>query len=107
MIDNPSENEEEYFKLQELRKIRELRKSAAVETVEKEKKRLKELHWMRCPKCGLELAEVEYKQTMVDACFACGGLFLDGGEIERILAEQKKTGESTRFGRFVSGLFGS
>ena len=105
MIDTPSENEEEYFKLQELRKIQKLRKAAAAETEQKEKKRLKELHWLRCPKCGMELAEVEHRQVNVDACFACGGMFLDQGEIEKILGqvEQKERGF---LDRMVTGLFG-
>jgi protein-arginine kinase activator protein McsA len=105
MIDQPSEKEEEYFKLQELKKIKKMREEAAGELAVKEKERLKELHWLRCPKCGLELDEVEYRGVIVDACYSCGGMFLDQGEIDKIVAFEKK-GDKVNFSRFVGGLFG-
>jgi hypothetical protein len=105
MIDQPSEKEDEYFKLQELKKIKKLREDAARELQQKEKDRLKELHWMRCPKCGLELDEVDFKGVTVDACYSCGGMFLDQGEMDKIVnAEQKEN--KREFSRIVSGLFG-
>ncbi len=103
MIGTPSDKEEEYIKRQELEKIKRLREQCARETAEREKKDLKELHWMRCPKCGMELAEVEFRKVVVDACFACGGMFLDKGEIENILA-QEGTGTLRKI---AAGLFGS
>jgi hypothetical protein len=105
MIDQPSEKEEEYFKLQELKKIKKMREEAAGELAVKEKERLKELHWLRCPKCGLELDEVEYRGVTVDACYSCGGMFLDQGEIDKIVAFEKQ-GDKVNFSRFVGGLFG-
>jgi Zn-finger nucleic acid-binding protein len=39
---------------------------------------------MRCPKCGLALQEVAFRGVQADLCFACGGVFLDRGEIDRI-----------------------
>ena len=56
------------------------------ETVEAEKRRLAELHWMRCPKCGMELAEIDFRDVQVDACFACGGMFFDHGEVDKLTA---------------------
>jgi hypothetical protein len=105
MIDRPSENEEEYIKRQELERLKQMREKAAKETAEQERTKLKELHWMCCPKCGLELAEVEFRGVIVDACFACGGMFFDHGEIDKI-AEQERSGEAGVLGRVVSGLFG-
>jgi protein-arginine kinase activator protein McsA len=104
MVGTPSEKEEEYIKRQELEKIKKLREQAAKDTAEQEKKDLKEQHWMRCPKCGMELDEVDYKNVVVDACFACGGMFFDHGEIDKIL-EQEDSGSV--LGKVVSGLFGS
>jgi hypothetical protein len=104
MVGTPSEKEEEYIKRQELEKIKKLREQAAKETAEQEKKDLKELHWMRCPKCGMVLDEVEFKNVVVDACFACGGMFLDHGEIDKILGREDS---GSVLGKVVSGLFGS
>ena len=106
MIDRPSESEEEYFKRQELGRLKQMREKAAKETAEQERAKLKDLHWMCCPKCGLELAEVEFRGVVVDACFACGGMFFDHGEIDKIAA-QEKAGEKGALGRMVKGLFGS
>jgi hypothetical protein len=82
----PSESEEEYFKRQELERLREMRTQAARETAEAERTRLKQLHWMRCPKCGMELSEVAFRGVAVDACFTCGGMFFDQGEVDKLAA---------------------
>ncbi|PWB67626.1 MAG: hypothetical protein C3F14_01575, partial [Deltaproteobacteria bacterium] len=44
--------------------------------------RLKEQHFMRCPKCGMQLVEVDYKSLKLDRCTACDGVWLDAGELE-------------------------
>ena len=104
MVGTPSEKEEEYIKRQELERIKKLREQAARETAEQEKVKLKELHWMCCPKCGMALDEVDFMNVVVDACFSCGGMFLDHGEIDKIL-EQDDSGSV--LSKVVSGLFGS
>ncbi len=98
MKSNP---EEEYFKQEELAKLRKLRKQAAEQTKGDEASRLKELHWMRCPKCGMELAEVDFRGVRVDTCFNCGGMFFDQGEVEKI---QEKQGW---LGGMMGHLFGN
>ena len=45
---------------------------------------MKELHYMRCPKRGMELTEVDYKKIKVDKCFSCQGVWLDAGELEAV-----------------------
>lgn len=102
MTGTPSDREDEYFKRQELEQLKRAREEAARALAEQERKRLKELHWMRCPKCGLELAEVDYRGVVVDACFNCGGTFFDRGEVEKIL-DAKEPGTMRRM---ISHLFG-
>jgi predicted Zn-ribbon and HTH transcriptional regulator len=51
---------------------------------EGEKKRLMGLHYMKCPKCGMELIEIDYKGIKVDKCSRCEGIWLDAGELEAI-----------------------
>lgn len=76
----PSENEEEYFARieQELRKKREELKERHYG--EKEKAELKKLHFMKCPKCGMDLVEVDFMGMKVDECSLCRGFWLDAGE---------------------------
>jgi Zn-finger nucleic acid-binding protein len=98
----PSDAEEEYFKKKELEKLRESQVEAAREMAAQEKDRLKKLHWMRCPKCGLELKEIDYRGVKVDACFACGGMFLDPGEVEKVVDFQ----EPGMMARMMAAVFG-
>ena len=80
----PSSTEDEYFVREDAEKKRKLALQVKKETEAAELRRLKELHFMRCPKCGLQMQEVKYSGVDVDVCFACGGVFLDKGELESI-----------------------
>ena len=66
---------------------------------EEEKNKLKELHSMRCPKCGMELGEIDYKGIKVDKCFTCDGVWLDAGEMEAI-SKLEKTALAKMFSVF-------
>ncbi len=85
-----SQSEEEYFVREDAEKKRKLALQAAKDAVAEEKKRLKDLHWMRCPKCGMELHEVDFRGIDVDVCFNCNGVFLDKGELEHIVKHESK-----------------
>ena len=64
-----------------------------------EKKKLKELHFMRCPKCGMELIEIDYKNIKIDKCSECEGIWLDAGELEAV-AKLEKSGLDKLFSVF-------
>ena len=76
----PTEREEEYFVRieQELRQQREEQKKKQASKEEREK--LKELHFMKCPKCGMDLIEIDFKGMKIDECADCRGMWLDTGE---------------------------
>lgn len=40
---------------------------------------------LRCPACGEAMIAVEYRDVEVDTCAACGGVWLDGGELEALV----------------------
>ena len=101
MIMKPSDKEQEYFQRQELERLKKQREESAANVMEDEKKKIKELHWMHCPKCGMELTEVEYRGVQVDNCFSCGGMFLDAGEAEKILSFEEPGALGKMFGYFV------
>ena len=82
---NPSDSEQEYFLKLEIEKLRKAQEERAAKLKEEEKQKTKELHWMKCPKCGSDLAEIEYRKVKVDYCGGCGGSFLDKGEIAELL----------------------
>jgi hypothetical protein len=85
----PSSSEEEYFVREDAEKKRKLALAAKKDKAAAELKALKDLHFMKCPKCGLDLHEVKYAGLDVDVCFACHGVFLDRGELETILKNTK------------------
>jgi uncharacterized protein with PIN domain len=85
-MEKPSKAEEEYFARQEFERRRKELESRQARIQAEERARLKELHFMRCPKCGMELVEIEFRGIKVDRCVACQGIFFDGGEIEQLLA---------------------
>ena len=80
----PSSAEEEYFAREEAEKKRKLTLDVKRQTAAAELERLKREHWMRCPKCGLELHSIRMRNVDVDACMSCGGFWLDKGELEKL-----------------------
>lgn len=85
----PSKKEEEYFLRLELerKKRREEEQKKHIEA--SEKKRLKELHHMHCPKCGMQLTEIDYKGIKIDECASCNGIWLDANELQSILEMER------------------
>jgi Zn-finger nucleic acid-binding protein len=49
---------------------------------------------MTCPSCGGELVELERSGVRVDACRQCRGVWLDRGELDRILERERKVVDS-------------
>lgn len=86
-INKPSRAEDEYFAKQELERRRKWAAEQAQKMAEEEKVRAKELHWMKCPKCGMDLGEISLHGVKVDQCSFCGGIYLDAGEIEQIMQQ--------------------
>ncbi len=80
----PTRNEDEFFAREDAERKRRIALAVQQETDAAERERLRVLHHMRCPKCGLALQEVAFRGVQADLCFACGGIFLDRGEVDRI-----------------------
>src|SRR5512139_1838181 len=89
MPEKSLDKEEEYFARIEFERLRKLQEEREKQIAENEMRRLKELHFMRCPKCGMELSEIDYQGIKVDKCFHCGGVWLDAGELEGLMAMKK------------------
>ena len=55
-----------------------------------------------CPSCEQSLFEIEYGKSdvKVDVCDSCRGVWLDGGEFEKIIAYLKKTVDSETLARY-------
>jgi acetyl-CoA carboxylase beta subunit len=94
--EKPSRNEDEYFVKQDAELIKQQRAKLDAERKAAER----ESHYMKCPKCGADLAEKEFHQVKVDVCPDCNGMWFDGGEIDMIARVQDNA-----VGGFVRDLF--
>jgi uncharacterized protein len=67
-----------------------------------ERARLKELHYMCCPKCGHGMTETTLEGVVVDQCSFCEGLYFDAGEIGQLLLQREE--DRKGFLRRILGL---
>ena len=44
---------------------------------------------LTCPKCGSDMRSYERNRVLVDQCTGCGGLFLDRGELEKLVTAEQ------------------
>jgi len=68
-----------------------------------ERQRLKDLHYMHCPKCGETLNTVDLEGLEIDKCPCCHGIWLDPGEIHQYAALSAEKKQS--FGKQLLALF--
>ncbi|MGZ6124886.1 MAG: TFIIB-type zinc ribbon-containing protein [Myxococcales bacterium] len=83
-MSKPSDTEEEYFARENAERMRKLAAEQKKALAETERDKLRQLHYMRCPKCGMELKEIGVRGVDVDRCFSCNGTWLDPGELEKL-----------------------
>jgi uncharacterized protein len=95
--EKPSRNEDEYFVKLDADLMKQRRAALDAERAQRERAS----HFMKCPKCGADLAEREMSHVKVDVCTECGGMWLDAGELD-LVRDARRSGVS----RFVDDLFG-
>ncbi len=100
MVVKASEREEEYFAKMEFERRKKALEEEHRKVTAENRRKLKELHHMRCPKCGMELIEVAYKGIKTDECSECKGIWLDAGELETV-SKLEKTGLQKFFSIFT------
>jgi uncharacterized protein len=95
--DKPSRNEDEYF----VKMDAELLKARRAKLDEERLKQERSVHFMKCPKCGADLAERDLQNIKIDQCTECGGVWLDKGEMEMLTHT-----EESSVGRVIRDLLG-
>jgi hypothetical protein len=96
--EKPSRNEDEYFTRQDA----ELMKARRAELDAARRAQERKAHYMKCPKCGADLKEVQFQNVRVDVCPECKGTWLDAGELEMIRFVQQSA-----VTRFIDDMLGS
>ncbi len=89
MANKPSTTEDEYFAREDAEKKRKIALDQQKKLAQAERDELKKLHYMHCPKCGMQLHTIRFRNIDIDRCFACHGTWLDKGELEKIVGHEK------------------
>ena len=79
-----SEKEDEYLVREEFKRKKSTEEKTQILMSVEVKEKLKELHYMHCPKCGMNLIEIDYKGLSIDKCSSCDGVWLDAGQLEAV-----------------------
>lgn len=87
--------EEEYFRRKEQELIEQMRaKRAEAE---------RQASAIQCPKCEGTLDELTFDEIQIDRCNKCNGVWLDAGEMERLISTQENHGWLSRLWRGLAG----
>jgi hypothetical protein len=87
--------------LEEARKAREAREAERKEKETlAERQKLKDLHHMKCPKCGHDLKVETLDSIEIDRCTFCEGFFVDAGELEQLFLMRQQSQRQS----FLRGL---
>jgi uncharacterized protein len=100
--DKPSSTEEEYFAREEIEKKRKLAIQQAQALVEQQREALKKAHYMKCPKCGMDLQTLKRGNVEVDTCFNCHGVWLDAGELDQLHQQMQEEGGGKVMGAILN-----
>ena len=92
MSHNHQTSEEEYFYKLNRDLINKQREKLASDRASLQEEEMKKAHWMKCPKCGHDLRDIELSGIKVDKCDSCEGMFFDAGELELLIKAQKPEG---------------
>ena len=100
-FEKPTDVEDKFFLEEDDEKIQKLRAELDKKRKEEARSHRKETHWMKCPKCGSDLDEVNFQNVMIDRCNECQGIWLDHGELEILVK-----GHAQMTKGFLNKLFG-
>ncbi len=88
-MNKPSEAEEEYFAREESARRERETLEIARQTAVAEQERLKQLHYMKCPKCGFDLHQTLFRGVTIDKCYHCGGMWFDEKELDLLAGHRE------------------
>jgi uncharacterized protein len=95
------ENEKQLLEAARLARARREKERADKEATAEQQK-LRQLHYMKCPKCGHDMKEEDLQGVKIDRCTHCEGVFFDAGELDQVFA--KKADDRRGFFRRLAGI---
>lgn len=92
MATKPSQSEDEYFAREQALQLQKLHQEKLKETAASEREKQRQLHHMKCPKCGWDLETIRWRDVEVEKCLDCGAIVLDDGELEKLAGKEERAG---------------
>ncbi len=104
-LDKPSKPEDEFFAAEEVEAKRKLAFQQGERLAAQQREALKQQHWMKCPKCGLDLHALDEGQVHLDTCFNCHGVWMDAAELKKLKSEAAHQNRRTPLIDSILNLF--
>jgi uncharacterized protein len=96
-VEDNRRREDDWFRANEAKLIDDARiarekreQERAAQSAESERAKLRQLHFMKCPKCGHDMKEEDLGSVKVDRCTYCEGVYFDAGELEQAFLKKEE-----------------
>ncbi len=96
-------DEEEYFHKQDQEARAKLKAKLDAQQAEAQRAALKELHYLKCGKCGSDMHTMAFRGIEIERCGNCGAVLLDPGELEALAGEDHTSLLASFFSMFGAG----
>jgi hypothetical protein len=90
------DREDDWFRQNEAKMLEDARnarlkreKEREAKEAEESRRRLKEAHFMKCPKCGHDMKSEKLDSIEIDRCSFCEGVYFDAGELDQLFLTKK------------------
>jgi hypothetical protein len=83
------QNEKQLLEAARVAREKRQKEREAQEQVE-QRQRLKDAHFMKCPKCGHDLKPEDLEGIEIDRCSFCEGFFMDAGELDQLFLKRQE-----------------
>ena len=101
MSDKSSDPEAEYFARLDQEKKKALAEQVSAEKAQADKEARRQLHYLKCGKCGGQMAPQPFRGVTIDVCPDCNAVLLDPGELEQ-LAGKDESGALASLAKFFT-----
>ena len=91
-IAQPGYDQEEAYFYKKNKELLEKRRKELDAQKDQQTDRTQMPYWMRCPKCGEQMNEVDLSGIKVDQCSGCQGMYFDAGELQTLISAQEPKG---------------
>ena len=98
-----STDEEEYFRKLDQEAKAKLKAKLDQQHAEAERAARRELHFLKCGKCGNDMSTKVFRGIEIEVCSECGSVLLDPGELEELAGRDTTDVFTSFFGMFGGG----